>query len=141
MQNTSTLSDFPRQSYDKLRYADTDRQGHLNNAVFSTFLETGRVELLYAADHRVLEADTSVVIAKLELDFVSELHWPGRVDIGTGVQRIGTSSLTLVQALFQEQRLVARSQSVIVQVDDHSGKSRPWTPGAKAILVQFLITS
>lgn len=40
------LEGFPFRSSDKLRYGDTDRQGHVNNAVFSTFLETGRVELL-----------------------------------------------------------------------------------------------
>jgi acyl-CoA thioester hydrolase len=30
---------------DVLRYADTDRQGHVNNAVFATFLESGRVRV------------------------------------------------------------------------------------------------
>ena len=34
-------------TYDKLRYGDTDRQGHINNAVFATFCETGRVMFLY----------------------------------------------------------------------------------------------
>jgi hypothetical protein len=34
-----TLPDFSLQAFDKLRYADTDRQGHVNNANFSTFLE------------------------------------------------------------------------------------------------------
>ena len=41
------LDDFVALSREKLRYSDTDRQGHVNNAVFSTFLETGRVELLF----------------------------------------------------------------------------------------------
>ena len=36
------LDQFPLRTRDKLRYADTDRQGHVNNAVFATFLETGR---------------------------------------------------------------------------------------------------
>ena len=31
---------FPSRTHDKLRYNDTDRQGHVNNAVFSTFLES-----------------------------------------------------------------------------------------------------
>ncbi len=36
------LEEFPLRTSDKVRYGDTDRQGHVNNAVFSTFLETGR---------------------------------------------------------------------------------------------------
>jgi acyl-CoA thioester hydrolase len=47
MDETPTLAQFPLHAYDKLRYADTDRQGHVNNAVFATALETGRVELLH----------------------------------------------------------------------------------------------
>lgn len=38
---------YARWTRDVIRYADTDRQGHVNNAVFSTFLETGRVDILY----------------------------------------------------------------------------------------------
>ena len=45
--NVLPLDQFPLHSFDKLRYADTDRQGHVNNATFATFLETGRVEFLY----------------------------------------------------------------------------------------------
>ncbi|WP_343068673.1 hypothetical protein [Kaustia mangrovi] len=41
------LDDFPLRTSDKLRYADTDRQGHVNNAVFATFMETGRVAFLH----------------------------------------------------------------------------------------------
>lgn len=34
---TIALEDFPFQTFDKVRYADTDRQGHVNNAAFATF--------------------------------------------------------------------------------------------------------
>ena len=55
---------FPVITTDKIRYADTDRQGHVNNAVFSTFLETGRVELLYSDEARSLGDNTTFVIAR-----------------------------------------------------------------------------
>ena len=47
---TPNLDLFPLRTHDKIRYADTDRQGHVNNANFSTFLETGRTEILYNPD-------------------------------------------------------------------------------------------
>lgn len=134
MTTTLTLNDFPQQTYDKIRYADTDRQGHVNNAVFSSFLETGRVAFLYDTDHPILAEGASFVIASLHLDFVKEITWPGRVDIGTGVVRIGNSSLTLLQQLFQHNQCVASAKTVIVQVDDASGRSRPLTEEAKAQL-------
>jgi acyl-CoA thioester hydrolase len=57
------LNDFPLQTFDKVRYADTDRQGHVNNAVFATFLETGRVEVLYNPEYPLLSEGSSFVSA------------------------------------------------------------------------------
>ena len=114
----TTIDSFPFQTYDKLRYADTDRQGHVNNAVFSTFLESGRVGFLYNPDAPLLEEGCSFVIARLALDFIREITWPGTVEIGTGVLRVGGSSLTLRQDIFQDGACAARAETVIVQVSD-----------------------
>jgi acyl-CoA thioester hydrolase len=125
-----TLSSYPLRARDKLRYADTDRQGHVNNAVFSTLLETGRVELLYAASGPLHDAGCSFVIAILHLDFHGELTWPGEVEIGTRVDSIGRSSLTLEQALFQDGRCAATARTVIVQVNDDTRRSHPFSEAA-----------
>jgi len=68
------LSDFPLKTYDKVRYADTDRQGHVNNSVFSTFLETGRVEILYDRERPLLAEGDSFVIASLQVSFLAEIR-------------------------------------------------------------------
>lgn len=122
------LADFPLKTFDKLRYADTDRQGHVNNAVFATMLETGRVEVLYAPDGPLFEAGCAFVIASLHLEFHGEITWPGHVDIGTRVATIGRSSITLEQALFQHQACVATAKTVIVQMNEATRRSTPLTP-------------
>ncbi|MBI2309139.1 MAG: acyl-CoA thioesterase [Rhodocyclales bacterium] len=122
------LADYPLRTYEKLRYADTDRQGHVNNAVFSTMLETGRVELLYSPQEPLAEAACAFVIASLHLDFRGEITWPGTVEIGTRVARVGSSSLTLEQGLFQEGRCVANAQTVIVQMNEHTRRAHPLRP-------------
>lgn len=132
------IEDFPFQTFDKVRYADTDRQGHVNNAAFSTFLETGRVEFLYNPQNSLMADNASFVIASLTLNFVSEVNWPGRIDIGTGVTRIGTSSIRLYQGLFQDGHCVATAETVIVQIDVNSRKSRPLSDKAKSFLTQHL---
>ena len=94
------LNDFPLKTFDKVRYADTDRQGHVNNATFATFLETGRVEVLYNPEYPLLSKGSSFVIASLKLDFLREIRWPGQVDTGTGILKIGNSSIKMLQKLF-----------------------------------------
>lgn len=133
------LTAFPFSALDKIRYADTDRQGHVNNAVFSTFVETGRVEFLLDAGFPLLEGKTSFVIVSLEIKFLREVKWPGQVNIGTAVRKVGNSSLTLYQQIFQHDTCVGSSTSVIVQVD-HQGKSKPLSEELKAKLQQWVLT-
>lgn len=134
-----TLIEFPLHAFDKIRYADTDRQGHVNNAVFATFLETGRVEVLYHPELPLLADGASFVIASLEVEFLKEITWPGQVEIGTGVIKIGNSSLRLYQKLFQNHDAAASAETVVVQVDDRTGQSTPLTKEAKETLDGWLL--
>ncbi len=132
------IEDYPLRSHDKLRYGDTDRQGHINNAIFATLLETGRVELLLDPQAPVLEPGRAFVIARLAVDFLGEIRWPGVVDIGTRVVKIGRSSVALEQGLFQNGACVARAESVIVLTDEATRRSHPLSPAAVAHLSAFL---
>ncbi|MCH4890940.1 acyl-CoA thioesterase [Acidaminobacter sp. JC074] len=106
-------TDFPLRTYDKLRYRDTDKQGHVNNANFSTFFETGRTELLYLHEGGPIhDEDSSFVIARIELDYISEIKWPGTVEIGTLVKRIGNSSIGLFEPLMTKSHEILRYKSL-----------------------------
>ncbi|MBN8587593.1 MAG: acyl-CoA thioesterase [Rhodothermia bacterium] len=133
------LQDFPLKTFDKIRYNDTDRQGHVNNAVFASFLETGRVEVLYSSSNPILLQGTSFVIASLKLNFRREINWPGRVEIGTGVTKIGNSSIVLFQALFQSDQCVADAETVIVQVSNAVGSSLPLGLAARDTLKKWFL--
>lgn len=120
------LADYPHHAYEKLRYSDTDRQGHVNNLIFAQALETGRCEVLFPVDGKPLhDSGCDFVIASLKLDFLAELNWPGRIDIGTRVVRVGASSFTLEQGLFQSGRCAATATTVIVQTSRKTRRSLP----------------
>jgi len=137
--NEFVFDDFPVKTYDKVRYADTDRQGHVNNAVFSSFLETGRVEILYNTNYSILTSETSFVIASLKLNFVNEINWPGNVDIGTGILQIGNSSMVIYQMLFQNNMCVAKAETTIVQINTLKKISSPLTAAARETLKLWLL--
>jgi acyl-CoA thioester hydrolase len=124
------LDHFPTRTYEKLRYADTDRQGHINNAVFATMFETGRVEILGDPQAPLASPDCALVIVNLNVDFLSEIIWPGRVDIGTRVSKVGRSSVTLEQALFQNGRIAATAKTVVVQINEITRRSEPLNDAA-----------
>jgi len=134
MTTQPTLESFPVRAFDKLRYGDTDRQGHVNNAVFATFFETGRCEFLLDPRATIVGPGQSLVLARIEIDLVAEVNWPGTVEIGTAVTRVGRSSVGLSQALFQNGALVARAVSVIVLTDTSTRRSTPLSAEAVARL-------
>lgn len=124
MNDSPSLTEYPLRAVDKLRYADTDRQGHINNAVFANALETGRAELLYDPMAPMTEPGAAFVIVRLELDFRAEMTWPGDVAIGTAVETVGRSSFKLRQGLFYNHCCVALARTVIVQMDERTRSSR-----------------
>ena len=119
------LSDFPHQRTESVRYRDTDRQGHVNNAVFSTFYECSRTNILYDPERGLMSPDREFVIVKIEIDYQAELSWPGEVEIGTRVVRLGSSSVTSEQAIFQNGVLASQATSVMVMIDTGSRKATP----------------
>ena len=130
------LTDFKIVTSDKIRYADTDRQGHVNNSVFNQFLETGRVEVIYNPSQPLHSENGSFVIAKLSIEFLAEVNWPGNVLIGSRIQKVGNSSFVLEQGIFQNDLIVAFAETVIVHVNKVTKKSESFADKSKKILLE-----
>jgi acyl-CoA thioester hydrolase len=132
------LNEFSVISNDKVRYCDTDSQGHVNNAIFSTFLETGRVEILYDKTKRIASEKCAFVIASLKLDFLGEIVWPGEIAIGIRISKIGRSSVNIEQGLYQNNKCVALAETVIVQMNEETRKSMALESTTVELLSKFI---
>ena len=122
-----------------IRFGDTDMLGHVNNAVFVTLSETGRIHFLLRSGLPELPGGQVWVIARIVLDYQAELHWPDTVRIGTGVLRIGNSSVTLGQGMFLGERCAATSENVMVLIDTATRRPAPLPEALKAALGAYLI--
>jgi acyl-CoA thioester hydrolase len=122
-------------THDKLRFADTDLVGHVNNAAFATFCETGRVAFLYDPERPLTSPETDYVIVRLVLDFRREMHYPGIVEIGTRVLKIGRSSFTMGQGLFKDGECCATAEGTCVLLDKASRRPVPLPDEVRARLV------
>jgi acyl-CoA thioester hydrolase len=123
----------------KLRFCDTDQLGHVNNAVYAVMYEAGRAELMQEASLLSADGGFGVVIARLELDFLREMNWPGEVRIETAVHRIGTRSLHLHQRLVLGGELVSRAASVLAVIDTTTRRALPITDAWRATLTQWMV--
>jgi acyl-CoA thioester hydrolase len=120
--------DFPHRTIVTVRFSDLDRQGHVNNAVFATFFEAGRVVILYNEEYGLIAPGASFVLAHLSIDFLDEIRWPGEVEIGTAIAAVGNSSLTMRQALFIDSACAAAAENTLVMVDKQTRRPRPFAP-------------
>lgn len=128
------LADYPHRVRDIIRYADLDPQGHVNNAVFATYFESGRVAMFRNPDLGIGILDATYVLVRQEIDFLAELHWPGDVEIGTAVAEFGRSSIVVVQTIFHGEVCAAAGHATMVMLDTTTRRARPLTPDAMARL-------
>ena len=138
---TRPLAAYPARLVERLRYGDTDRQGHVNNAVYATLFESGRVDFLFDPAAPVAPPGGQFVIVRLVIEFRRELRWPGTVEIGTGVSRIGTKSVGLEQVIYRDGELVAAAESVVAIMDDATRKAMVIPDATRAMLERWLLPS
>lgn len=117
----------------RLRFNDTDKLGHVNNAVFAVMLEQGRSELMVAAGLPVGTGEQAVVIVRMELDFRAEMTWPGDVVIETVVSRLGGRSFQMSQRLLQDGTLAGEAVTIMVVMDRAARRAVAIDPWREAL--------
>jgi acyl-CoA thioester hydrolase len=110
----------------QVRFRDIDAFGHVNNAVFFSYVELARIR--YLLD--VLEPPTSfdrlpLILARVELDFRSPIEFGEEVGVETRVDSIGRTSFHMTHRMTagSDERLAADVQTVLVAYD--YGTARP----------------
>jgi acyl-CoA thioester hydrolase len=122
LDSTPRLEDFPYRQSDNVRYADLDPNQHVNNAVYATYFETGRVTLVKDRSYGLMPLGLGWMLVRLDIHFRAELRWPGTVEMGLGVAKFGRTSVTLDQVVFSEGRFIASAQAVTVLIDESTRK-------------------
>jgi acyl-CoA thioester hydrolase len=117
-----------------IRWRDVDNYGHVNNAVYLTYLEECRdrlVESLFGT-----EEAWDFVLARVAIDYRNQLtQADGQVRVRCGVAGHGTSSVRTWERITKlDGTVAAESEAVIVPRDPAGERSRPLTYEEQAIL-------
>lgn len=110
-----------------LRFGDTDGMGHINNAVYATLFESGRFAFFGGGFEQAKQTGRTFTLAKLSMNFVVELYFPGTVEVGSRFISVGKSSLGIGHAVFQGDKCHAVADSIIVLIDAEGRGSTPLT--------------
>ena len=121
----------------EVRFRDIDAMGHVNNAVYATYIEQARSE--YYRD--VLSADLSTmsaVLASLSLDFRRAVKLADRtVTVAVDIANLGRSSVTMTHEIRTDGQVVADAEATLVTLDPDSGEPTPIPDEHRSAMVSY----
>lgn len=108
----------------QVRYRDIDAMGHVNNAVYATYLEQARAGFFDdVVELSLVDADT--VLANLTIDYARPIDADQDVTVALRVPELGDSSLPMEYEVRADGERAATARTVQVIVDRERGQSRP----------------
>ncbi|MGB1560072.1 MAG: acyl-CoA thioesterase [Sinimarinibacterium flocculans] len=118
------------------RWSDLDMLGHVNNSRFFSFDESARLEYFgeLMRDDPTFWKQRGFILARIECDFLAQLHHPAQVDVGFRIARIGRSSMDTLAGMFVDGKPVATSRGVLVWYDYEQQKPQPVPDDVRALI-------
>jgi acyl-CoA thioester hydrolase len=122
----AAVTTYPWIQRERVRFRDVDAMGHVNNAVYSTYLEQARIGILGGLE--------PFILARVEIDFRAPLQEGEEVEVRSRCSHVGTKSFELQHEVWSSDRLVAEAKSVLVGYDYERDASVPITDDLRRIL-------
>jgi acyl-CoA thioester hydrolase len=133
----------------EVRFRDCDPMGHVNNAVYLTYLEQARFGHWRAAGiaRRAINSSPGsepddvpgVIVARVEIDYRRAAKYGDLLRIHLGIAAIGRTSFTYEYEIrTADDALIATARTVIVRFDYAAGKPVPISEELKAALTRKL---
>ncbi len=126
----------------EVRYGDLDPQGHLNNAKYLTYFETGRIKYLV---HLGLFTngqsfmDVGIIMADAHVNFKAPVEYGTNVRVGVRISRLGNKSMTseyrIIDGATGEE--LATGSSVLVAYNYHTGETMPIPQAWRELIMEF----
>ncbi|GAA0229720.1 thioesterase family protein [Halobacterium noricense] len=118
------------------RYSDFDTMGHVNNAVYATYLEQARLD--YFGDVIGIPLDEiSGVVAHLEIDYRRSITPEDEVTVAMRVAELGESSITMEHEIRAGADVAATAEVVQVAIDGNTGDPRPIPPELRDRIITY----
>ena len=120
-----SITDYSQHYESKTRWKDIDSFGHVNNAVFLTYIEDARI--MYFKRWNVTEKKRSLIVASIKIDYLMQIEHPSDLIVGQKLSRIGNSSFDIQSAIFLNNDPKPAANSVVscVCFDYEQSKSVP----------------
>ena len=128
MTKNKNLINFPIHVNIQTRWRDLDAFGHVNNAVFATYIETARGTLFKRWSLPFDGTGKSLIVASMTINYLKQLKHPSNIIVGLKINKVGNTSFNIESYIFNERDTkdpIATSNVVIVCFDFDNQKPVP----------------
>lgn len=109
------------------RFNDTDALGHINHSVVLMWLEESR-RFVFELFNPTLEIQKwNLIVARVEIDYKAQISYHHEAEVRTEVNRLGNSSFSLKQKIFQNNKICSEAIVTMVHFDYEKQKAAPLT--------------
>jgi acyl-CoA thioester hydrolase len=119
-----------------VRFRDLDALGHVNNAVYLSYIEAARLDCF----SRLAGLDPAMpnfMFARAEIDYLRPVFMRDQVIISTSIGKIGTKSVQLLHEISANGHLAAKANTVLVWYNHQLGQSEPVPDDVRAEMLAF----
>lgn len=106
------------QSQIQIRFVDLDQFGHVNNAIYLSYLEIARLPYFDEIIGEIDWLNEGIILAKAEIDYLIPILLKDHIEVKTWCSRIGSKSFDLsyhiVKLEKETETIVAKAKTVMV---------------------------
>ena len=119
-----------------VRFHDIDGMGHVNNAVYFTYIEAARTEYLMKVMGAKRMDEVDWIVATASLAFKRPVAYGDPIEVRVRPSKVGTTSFTLWYEVrdTRDEGLVAEGETVIVMYDYAKHEKKPIPPAIRKTL-------
>jgi acyl-CoA thioester hydrolase len=123
------MEEFQAQVDIQVRFGDTDALGHVNNAVYLSWMELGRMAFTDAVLPEIDWTKVGFILAHVSIDYMEPVFLTDKVKVYMRAGKIGGKSVVLecliTKADKKGERPAAKGTNIIVAFDYQANQSVP----------------
>src|ERR1700761_1529919 len=134
------LSDYKYKTPITLRFSDIDAVGHVNNAIYLTYFEEGRIGYL----REVLNWDlneSGIIVGRSEVNYLKPVLLFDKVYCYVRITRIGNSSFDIMHVLVKStpsgEEICTTCKTVSISYDYRQNKSVPIPAAKRQLMIEY----
>ena len=121
------------------RFCETDALGHINHAVVPTWFEEGRIGIFRIFNPSLSMESWNLILKRFEIEFFHQIWQQHPVTIETEIEKVGNTSLIVLQRVIQQENICAAGRTVLVHFDYEAQKPAPIPEAIRAELEAHLV--